>query len=127
MSKKMFGTLCVGAFAVAAVLAVGSPALAESNAHGQIDTTEVDETSGVDRIAMTSVVVDAQSRTFSFKTSERFGDPQEHVLVKWTGDDTGFEYAVTSLQKHPELFHVFRLYNWKNGKADCSYYYHTAG
>ncbi|WP_394845541.1 hypothetical protein LZC95_51990 [Pendulispora brunnea] len=127
MSKRMIGSLSVSALGVAAMLAIDAPAMAES-VPSDHDTVQAEAAEpGVDRIAMWDVEVDRAARTFSFNTAERFGDPLEHVVATWTGDDRGFEYVVTSLREHPELFHVFRLYDWRNGKAKCKYYYHTAG
>ncbi|WP_394835014.1 hypothetical protein LVJ94_51805 [Pendulispora rubella] len=127
MSKRILGSLSVGAFAVVAVLAVDAPAMAESVPSERDTIRTAAAEPGVDRIAMWDVEVDLAARTFSFNTSERFGGPLEHVVATWTGDDRGFDYAIESLREHPELFHVFRLYDWKNGKAKCKYYYHTAG
>jgi hypothetical protein len=106
------------ATAPASATALEAPAAAVSSIIG---------TTPQDLIAMSDLKVDVPARTFEFRTAVRFDDPKEFVLAHWVGAEAGFQAAVKSIERHPELFHVFRLYRDHTGRVVTDNHYYTAG
>jgi len=107
------------------VAAFTTPASASATASAAVQG--VVTTTPQDLIAMGQITIDKTARTFTFPTARRFDVPKEVVTAHWVGTNSLYETAVTWIERHPSLFHVFRLSLDGTGRVVADNYYYTAG